>query len=100
MRTKYYLKLTFRVILTCIFLLFCGVNMYRLKVKEYGSRSFKQKKAPDSFPSIAICPFLYSPKVNQVYFGQNTTFSDVMKLPSLRDHISVDVEITKPYVKT
>ena len=59
-----------------------------------------KKKAPDSFPSIAICPFLYSPKVNQVYFGQNTTFSDVMKLPSLRDHISVDVEITKPYVKT
>ena len=99
MGTKYYLKLTFRAILTSIFLLFCGVNMYRLKVKEYGSRSFTQKKEPDSFPSIAICPFQYSPKVNQVFMEQNNTFSDVMKLPSLRDHIFIDVEITKPYVK-
>ena len=99
MEIKYYLRLTFRVILTCIFLLFCGVNMYRLKVKEYGSRSFKQKKEPDSFPSIAICPFQYSPKVNQVIMGQNNTFSDVMKLPSLRDHIFIDVEIRQPYAK-
>ena len=99
MGTKYYLKLTFRAILTCIFLLFCVVNMYRLKVKKYGSRSFTQKKEPDSFPSIAICPFQYSPKVNQVYMGKNNTFSNVMKLPSLRDHIFIGVEITKPYVK-
>ena len=99
METKYYLKHIFRAILICIFLVFCGVNMYRLKVKEYGSRSFRQKKTPDSFPSIAICPFQYSPGVNQVYMGQNNTFSDVMKLPSLRDHIFIDVEITKPYVK-
>ena len=73
--------------------------MYRLIVKEYGSRSFKQKKAPDLFPSIAICPFQYSPKVNQVYMGQNNSFKEVMKLPSLRDHISIDLEISKPYGK-
>ena len=97
MRTKLYIKIIFRVLLTCVFFIGFIRGVHKLIKKEVGSRSFTETISSNSFPSVAICAYMYAPKIDQVYMLQNRTFDDVMKLPSIRDHVFVDLEVSKAY---
>ena len=97
MQAKFYFKISFRIILTCVFVFSCVQGIIKLIKSEVGSRNLTEKKSSNSFPSFAICPYMYSPKVDQVYMEQNMTFDDVMKLPSIRDNVLIDVQVSKPY---
>merc|ERR1719215_2275152 len=72
-------------------------SISKLFSKEVGTRNYivKSKEAP--FPNIALCPYIYAPGVEVVSIGKNMTFDDVMKLPSIFDHVVISVEISKAY---
>ena len=38
--------------------------IYKLLKKEVGTRSYTEKVSSNTFPSIAMCPYTYSPMVN------------------------------------
>ena len=83
--------------LTVILIALLVGAIYKLIKKEVGTRSFTEKVSTNSFPSIAICPYTYSPVVKQVTRGQNHTFQDIMNLPSFQESVIIDVEIVKPF---
>ena len=97
MQTLLYLKYFFRFVLTCTFVFGCIKGIIKLSEGEVGSRTLTEKKSTNSFPSIAICPYSYSPKVDPVFMEQNRTFDDVMNLPSIMDNILIDVQVSTPY---
>ena len=94
---KKYFGLSLRIVLTVILVVLLAGAIYKLMKKEVGSRRFTEKVPSSSFPSIAICPYTYSPVVKQVFRGQNQTFQDIMKLPSFKDSVIIDIEIVKPF---
>ena len=94
---KKYFGLSLRIVLTVILVVLLAGPIYKLMKKEVGSRRFTEKVPSSSFPSIAICPYTYSPIVQQVFRGQNQTFQDIMKLPSLKESVIIDIEIVKPF---
>ena len=100
MQTKLYFIISFRIILTCVFVFSCLQGIIKLIKSEVGSRNLTEKKSSNSFPSFVICPYFYSPNVDQVDMEQNMTFDDVMKLPSIMDNVLIDVQVVKPYKAT
>ena len=97
MRTLSYLKFFFRFALTATFVFGCIKGVIKLSEGEVGSRNLTEKKSSNSFPSIAICPYMYSPTIDPVFMEQNMTFDDVMRLPSIKDNILIDVQVSTPY---
>ena len=89
--------LSLRIVLTVILVVLLVGAVYKLIQKEVGTRRFTEKVPSSSFPSIAICPYTYSPIVQQVFRGQNQSFQDIMKLPSFKDSVIIDIEIVKPF---
>ena len=89
--------LSIRILLTIILIILLIGAIYKLMKKEVGTRSYTEKVPSSTFPSIAICPYTYSPIVKKVVKGQNHTFQDVMMLPSFKENVIIDVEVMKPF---
>ena len=94
---KKYFGLFLRILLTAILLILLIGSIYKLIKKEVGTRSYTEKVPSSKFPSIAIRPYTYSPMVKNVVKGQNHTFKDIMMLPSFKESVIIDVEITKAF---
>ena len=86
-----------RIMLTVCFLLMTIRGIQKLTSYEIGTRSYLEKIEKMPNPSISICPFTYSPKVDLITSGQNKSFDDIMALPSIIESVLVDIEIAKPY---
>ena len=94
---KKYFGLFLRILLTAILLILLIGSIYKLIKKEVGTRSYTEKVPSSKFPSIAICPYTYSPIIKQVFKGQNHTFQDIMNLPSFKESVIIDMEVVKPF---
>ena len=89
--------LSLRILLTLILMILLIGAVYKLLKKEVGTRSYTEKVSSSKFPSIAMCPYTYSPMVKNVVKGQNHTFKDIMMLPSFKESVIIDVEVTKAF---
>lgn len=85
----------FRGILTCAFAAMVIMSIKKLVEDETGTKSYQISEENSTFPSLAICPFMYSPQIEAIYEGQSKTFEDVISLPVLKDHINISMEVTK-----
>lgn len=84
--------------LTLAFVAMLVQSIVKLVRNDVGTKNFTEKGTlamKNLSPSFAICPFIYSPMVANVFMGQNKTFKDVMALPKLRDHITIYMDLTK-----
>ena len=86
-----------RILLTALFLIMTIRSISKLFSNEVGTRNYVVKSKEGPFPNIALCPYTYAPGVEVVSIGKNMTFDDVMKLPSIFDHVVISVEISKAY---
>ena len=72
------------------FLVLLGKSIVTLASKETGTTSFKsQFDLKQNYPSLLICPKLYSlNKSDWVLVGRNK-FSDILNLPSIKDKVHI-----------
>ena len=76
-------------------LLFYSIN--KLVERRVGNKTYIDTSSP-IYPTITICPCPYSKEVtNTIHPQMNFTIEDIMKLPSMKDHIQATMIISTTY---
>ena len=88
-----------KFILAIIFIVMLARSIKKIFKKETGTSQYTQITNNSNYPSISICPFVYSDRIQPVAKEYNPTFEDIQNLPSLVDDAVIELDIYKDFDK-